>query len=227
MLRWYKADSFNLADGEPVGSGNNYWVDNSPNAGHLYCNSDTIFPTIINNSFNGLPAVDFSNRATGVNLTGLTTLVPAISGQTFFLIYYLSYTGNQSFFGGTTTNFDVQRLSPSGIKIQYEAAGNPSTSNINTTVLNTLGFISISYSGNSFNGTTTGQYLKYPSSGTTIQSNLDFFTGRYHRIGRSTSALTNLPFSGKVCELLVYQSGFSNQSQALFLDNYFRPKWGF
>jgi hypothetical protein len=231
MLRWYKADSFNLANGEPVGSGNNAWIDHSIYGDHLTCNSTTVFPTYISNAQNGLPAVSFANQMTGFALTG--SGIEVTNDWTIFFIYSGRNTGvNQTLYGDSTAglfrasyNFNVG--TPTNITTEIANPKNlVSISNINP-ISGQVKFLSFAITG------TSGSHINYPITGyphslvvnPASTGGVYPTTGFHQRIGYRNNSATYVGFSGYLFELILYNTGMNTNTVHDFLTNYFQPKW--
>jgi len=87
LVRWYKADSFALADGTPIGGGGNTWIDQSAsgvNAAQATAGNRPVFKT---NIVNGKPVIRFTSASqhylthTTLTLIGHFTII-VISSST-------------------------------------------------------------------------------------------------------------------------------------------------
>lgn len=225
LVRWYKGDSFSLANNSAVGVSGNSWIDNSNNKDHLYSKSNTIFPTLVNNVQNNLPAINFFNEASGIFVSGSgITVTP---DWTVMMLYSGTYTGGTSIYGvvpfaGNVT--DIQLTTSSGFNI-FDRAGAGLTT-INHSSMGKVKYLGFSVTGNN----AIISAISYPSVNNLIQTSIGTAhtqprTGTYSRIGRTTTSW-NQPFSGYIFEILLYETGMRTGLIRDFLNDYFRPKWG-
>ncbi len=101
LVSWWKADSFALADGDPVGGTGNEWLDQSGNGNHLVQATAGLRPLFKTNIVNGQPVVRFDGSDDTLDFTN--NFAVGAGGLTLVVVIAQSANDGTSFGGSGGT----------------------------------------------------------------------------------------------------------------------------
>lgn len=208
LIRWYKADSFSLADGDDIGGTGREWIDQSPTAPNDATQATLADrPLYRTNIFGSMPAIHFSNKF---------MLTPGIVLSGDFTIISIAKAGsNTTLFGHTTLNLWV-RLRVAFSRIDWhDLVGNPQSASFTTS----FGVVNMSSWRRDGSGNIT--FRERNIDRTTVAATV--ISRTFDLMGGTTGfALSD----GHVGELCVWNTRLSDANVDSLYTNYFKTRWG-
>lgn len=214
LVRWYKADSFSLADGTDIGDTGTEWLDQSPTAPNNATQSDpTRRPVFHTNIFGSMPGIEFISA----NIEWLSMPNLTLAGD-FTIIAIAKVTAQSVLLAEALGAFKTLMFRLGVNTVVFRDGGADIISDAFSEVQTNVRMITWRRSSDviSFRESTVAR-------GTTIDpSGVVSFT--YDGIGLSDGGATRA--DGHYGEICVFNQHVSDANVDSLYENYFKTRWG-
>lgn len=228
---WWKADSFSLPDGTPVGGPSNEWIDSSGNGRNLNQSTASAQPLFRTNIFGTMPAVQFDGVNDSLNIgifpvggLNFTTQLGSPSNEcTIFMLFkQLVAADNAPILIEGTSSTQMLAQGAANTMRAWDGQGFVATSAVLTIPpTDPRVIIFRNKAGVANNVFRENKTNKGPVS----QSNLGF---DFRKVGAGADQYpptTTLLFAGYIAEIIAFCASFTDAECDDFYDNYFRQKY--
>ena len=211
LLRWYKADSFSLADGTAIGGTGNEWIDQTGSGNDLTESTALNRPVFHTNIYGTMPAVQFI----AANPSWMTMPLVTLGASTQFTIAIVGATGSCIVLGHNSANMQV-RTGHAGNNLFFYA-GVGVDSNVCTTA-NTSVRMEI-YRRDDAAGSMSFRDGK-------VNITLGGSDSNASTLNRLSDPNFGLHINGYIAEICIWTTNHTNADLDNLYDNYFKPRWG-
>lgn len=217
LVRWYKADSYSLADGDAVGGVGREWIDQSVSAVNA-TNAGADQPLYKTNIFGTMPGLLFSNDR--------LTMTSAITLAASFTIIIISKKDNalglDSFILGHSSINHQFRIDYGGTdRISARQNGEAESISLPFTALSDV-------VRSQMVGKTAGSSLAHFRENKLFRDDFAFSSAtapiEYDVIGNTFFAGSE--YNGYIAEICIWTALHSDADLDTLYDQYFKPRWG-
>lgn len=211
LVRWYKADSFSLADGTAIGGTGNEWIEQTGSGKDLTQATAARRPIFKTNIYGSKPAIQFISANQYWLTMPLLTLTPP------FTIVIVGTTGSSIILGHDTQNMQVRAGHSGNNLFLFSGVGVDSAVCVtaNTSVRGET-FRAADAAGSMF--FRDGKVDITGGGGSTGAVNLLLNTVSDPQFG--------LHINGYLAEICIWSQNQLTTDLDILYDNYFKPRWG-
>lgn len=209
LFAWWKADSYSLTNGAPIGGTGREWIDQSGN-GHDAPVYGGVNPTYYTNGFNGLPSINFNGAELAMDGPSST---PG-SNYTMIVVGRATIAGHVLFFSNSlTVNSQLGRYINTNMYV-YEGGSTLFSDTLSSGVTNLVCYTWLKDTGTNYffeNTTARGSGVE---PGT---------TDTFDVIGYAWDATLS---KFDVGEIIITTNAMTSAQLTSLYDNYLKPRWG-
>lgn len=209
LTRWYKADSFALADGTAIGGGGNTWTDLSAFAAPLSQAAVGQRPVFKTNIVGTMPVVRFSPGSSQY----LSMTAVGLSAYTFIVIG--SFNSDSMTFGSDAFNYQVRVKRSGANNMSNYFGGSDVQSTALTNPANTIRMLTWRRNG----GVCT---WRENTTSASIAADSGDATPQFNAFGRASFGGF---LDGDIGEMVAYDNELSDANLDSLYNDYFKARW--